>query len=148
MTKQQKLEAIYEAMADQTLSAGCAVEFRYKNWAMMEYWWDEDAWGDVINIEYVNSKWYTDGDFNFPISDIKDWWYEDLEWHIKIIWHPVRIGDVLEYMEINPKQWVWWGDRLQDIVVKCILWCFENKRLPIDEQSDECIEYVYSLISN
>lgn len=31
MTKQEKLDAIYEAMADQTLSAGCAVEFRYKN---------------------------------------------------------------------------------------------------------------------
>ena len=68
-------------------------------------------------------------------------WYE-------IIWHPVRIGDVIYwfykwleiFLDVNNDEW---HDIYKDIIA---LWW--NKRLPIDEQDESCIDYVYSLIQN
>ena len=72
------------------------------------------------------------------------------------------IGDVLEWIENKkfnvdiPIMWFWFddGDYCDEtklfLIQKyysekaCILW--ESKRLSIEEQSDECIDYVYSLI--
>ena len=79
----------------------------------------------------------------------KDTWKYDL----------CLIGDVMEYIEDNlimlntsekwdyfmpkknpytPYDWILWT--LMDI--------WANKRKPIDEQSEECIKYVYDLITN
>ena len=72
------------------------------------------------------------------------------------------IGDVLDWIEnkkfnVNvPIMWFWFDDGDYSDETKlfliqkhysekaCILW--ESKRLSIEEQSDECIDYVYSLI--
>lgn len=60
---------------------------------------------------------------------------------IKIIGHPVMIGDVLDWIEKQPeeKEWlcVWW-----------VLSRWEDKRKPIDDQTDECIDFIYSLIND
>ena len=140
MNKQQKLDAIYEAMADKTLSRWCMIEFTYREWALTEYWWDEDAWWESSSIEYV--KWdYTDWDFSFPTDEIKDWLDKDSEMFIKIIWHPVRIGDVLEYIK--------YSDSTLSYIQSCIALLLEwwEPSMTINEQSDDCIAYVYSLIS-
>ena len=50
-----------------------------------------------------------------------------------IDFEPVRIGDVLEYHDFEGTEYA-------------LLWKWENKRLPIDEQSEDCISFVYSLI--
>lgn len=63
------------------------------------------------------------------------------------IWNnPVLIWDVLDYLskikdkqELESTQYYAW---LYDII--CIQW--RNKREPIEEQSDKCIEYIYNLI--
>ncbi len=69
---------------------------------------------------------------------------ELLPWVIK--WHPVKIGDVLDRMEeikstieLRSSQYCAW---LYDEI--CILW--GHKRKPIEEQSEECIDYIYNLL--
>jgi len=48
----------------------------------------------------------------------------------------IMIGDVLDYMQSN------------NLLSECvdILWIWNNKRKPIKDQSEYCIEYVYNLL--
>ena len=66
----------------------------------------------------------------------------------EIIWHPVMIGDVLDWIE--PYWWVFAQSVNLDIERTrkgtLLLSVRKQKRKPIDDQSDECIDYVYSLI--
>lgn len=87
---------------------------------------------EKLNIIYERMWWYTN-----PRKDDKTWWiiYDQ---------NPVLIGNVLEYARINCNdisriQWV----HIDDMYLS-IIYMF-NKRLPIDEQSDECIDFVYAL---
>ena len=48
-------------------------------------------------------------------------------------WNPIRIGDVLDYWDFEGTEYA--------LIEK-----WKNKRLPIDDQSEECIDFVYSLI--
>ncbi len=117
MTKQEKINAIYEKIADKTLSFGCRVIFR-----------------ENIKKEYLPYE-------SIMVDDRKnyDWWVlftDILNKYIdkKIIWHPVMIWDVLDYLKWQPEYyniWYWW----------------KNKRKPIEDQSDKCIDYIYNLIS-
>ncbi len=54
-------------------------------------------------------------------------------------YEPVYIGDVLDY-------WDTIAYLYPERTEYTILYKWGNKRLAIDDQSDECIEYVYSLI--
>ena len=66
--------------------------------------------------------------------------YKDIDWY-KIIWHPVMIWDVLEYTD---KYFGWpnWSDYALSV---CDLWL--DKKKPIDDQIEKCIEYIYNLIN-
>lgn len=134
MERQEKIEKIYESMADKTLSDGCIIHHsqfdnnkiisikpnRLKN----NFQW-EWTLSYVSNEEHIASLYYD------TINDLeKEWW--------SIIWHPVRIGDMLDY--------IYWSEHTQDRTIYSMINGWENKRLPIDEQSDECIDFVYSLI--
>ena len=126
MTKQQKLNAIYEAMADKTLSDGCIVLWK----EIIE--WNPHNLGKEHRTIYHRVLWtyslWTDFVSYRHIYRLK-----------KIIWHPVRIGDVLDYDESIRYS-------IDDAESDEILFLWENKRLSIDEQSESCIDYVYSLI--
>lgn len=118
MTREKKLEAIYQEMANKELTPWCCVEVKAQN----EY-------GDFT---YRLSRWD-----ERPTSEIKE-----------IIGHPVMIGDVLDWIE------PYWSGYVQSVEfterrrrkMNLVLLQRDNKRLPIDEQSDGCIDYVYSLI--
>jgi len=112
-SKQQKLDAIYEAMADKTLSDGCIFldkldgsKIPTQELYEMGLWQIHDAYNDIV--------------------------YQKDEY--KIIWHPVHIGDVIDYWDFEGTEYA-------------LLKKWQNKRLPIDDQSDECIDFVYSLIT-
>lgn len=65
-------------------------------------------------------------------------WYDNQNNNTKIIiiWHPVMIWDILDYI------WEW--PNFFDENIKIVrLWV--NIRKPIDDQPIECIEYVYNL---
>lgn len=61
------------------------------------------------------------------------------------VYSPVTIGDCLDWYE---KEIVteWCKYNFSCYFEKDILWKWKSKRLPIDEQSDECVTYIYSLI--
>ena len=113
MNKQQKLEAIYEAMADKTLSEWC-IAFNKVSWT------NDIVWNICINCD---DKLFEPRFDRFMEKD-----------EYKIIWHPVRIWCVLEYWDFE------WTEH-------ALLNLWDNKRLPIDDQSDDAISFVFDLIN-
>ena len=121
MIREEKIKAIYKEMANKELTPWCCVEVKAQN----EY-------GDFT---YRLCRWD-----ERPTTEIKE-----------IIGHPVMIGDVFDYTKETKIDMVW-SDSSCAIDVRdweeCInifnLW--EHKRKSIDDQTDECIDYVYSLI--
>lgn len=117
MTKEEMLSAIYDEMSDKTLSEWC---------------------------KYITNK-YNELDTFARCDSIVEW--AIVQYHVPsesysvvqnytIIWHPVLIGDVIEYVRLKN---IWNINPIADE--------WDYPRLPIDEQLDECIDYVYSLIS-
>lgn len=70
-----------------------------------------------------------------------EYWYDETETNYleSIIWHPVMIGSIFERYSASK-----WFINSQFIIELVEKWVGYDKS--IDEQSDECIDYVYSLI--
>lgn len=156
MTREEKLEAIYKEMANKERSIGCRINVKYRAY----YHWEtggevsyskEDEL--IIWIDWVASN----GEVELNESDLSkatpNWYIEDLETYIKIIWHPVMIGDVLRQIRLLA------GYALDNDLIKKsdfgnviahhnyrITQIWEDFREPIEEQTEECVNYVYSLI--
>lgn len=138
-TRQQKIDAIYEKIANKDLSFGCIVQGKYwKGIYLATRPWQ------LYNIYRPNYK------------------ITDKEEKIKMIGHPVMIGDVIDFIEKNtqgvePEQTKWEGvikiqlwcsrDKAIEIFTDHIIFVWQNKRFPIEEQPDKCIDFIYSLIS-
>lgn len=122
LTRQQKIDAIYEKIARKDLSFGCRVKWEEAEYRILKAIQPHRL--EAIPTWY---RWY--GDYGTvvltPISE-----YE-------IIGHPVMIGDVLDYFW--NKKWVMTLDR--------ILRFWGEKTKTIEEQSDKCVDYIYNLIS-
>ena len=114
MTKEEMLSAIYDEMADETLSEWCIV-FNKVSWT------NDIVWNIYITVD------------DKLIEPRFDRIMEKDEY--KIIWHPVLIGDVIEYIRLKN---IWDINPITDE--------WDYPRLPIEEQWDECIEFVYNLI--
>ncbi len=118
--KEEMLKVIYEKIARKDLSFGCKVK--------TEFWYDYIF---ICNDEHSNTN---------VLTDFREWSIDTLYWRTPsnmIIWHPVMIWDVLDTLRFN-------FATLQE-KVESILYHWEEKREPIENQSDECIEYVYNL---
>ncbi len=115
MDKQQMLERIYEVIADKMLIFWCKVESP-----------SED-----------NAPW-------IYINDCKVYWLDIERVHtekdseLKIIWHPVMIGDVLDWLSKNHKNYY----DTQMIILRERSYYTK----PINDQSDECIKFVFDLL--
>lgn len=161
------IDAIYEKIARKDLSFGCKCWIHEPDMpGKMIYIWTE-------KIETLFSKKYLEA---FWSETDKKIIYENY----KIIWHPVMIGDVMDFIErnfpdwihcIECKKWKILSDNFNDDTIfycdnedceflskfywdeafchkmELYDWFWEEKRKPIEEQSDECIEFVYDLIS-
>lgn len=136
MTKKEMISKIYENIADKTLSFGCNVNFKILNQDWTIYWFD---FNKIIVEEFEKD--------NFIYYKTSDWLeYNDDEIY-EIIWHPVMIWDVLDYIEKNIET----EDVIEIMNTKChrqsmTIFYFKEKRKPIEEQLDDCIEYIYNLI--
>jgi hypothetical protein len=116
MTKEEKISIIYEEMADKTLDFGCLIQTQ--DWAY-----------ETINEVTIYTQWYY-------IEEYSLWDEQTRRLDIRsIIWHPVLIGNVLQFMK----------DLDWDCIPNRIYILWEKLTLPIDEQSDECIDFVYAL---
>lgn len=132
-TKQEMLKKIYEVIADKTLSFGCMIKWRQ----MPE---------EIVILTRTT-------DYTISIL-IKKNIYKDIDRNPKekeyeIIWHQVMLWDVLDWIEqknTEPNQLIWWYS-VGDINLN-LRHLRTNKRKPIDDQSDECIDFIYSLIKD
>lgn len=127
MTREEKLEAIYKEMANKKRTFGCRC--RRNDGEDVIFIRQNKTWSYLSireNEEFTVSLWYTP----------------------EIIWHPVMIGDVIDWIEPY-----WRGyaqdvkfsrERKRKIDITILQW--DKKREPIEAQSDGCIDYVYSLI--
>ena len=130
MKKQKMIEAIYDKIADKTLSEWCnIINNRIKSKKKSKIVRIKDEW--VSFISYDSHSIYKE----------KLIWFN--EYH-KIIWHPVMLWDVLDYIteEFSINMYP------DPDYVNELLTLYEHKRKSIDEQSKECIIYVFDLINN
>lgn len=156
MTREEKLAAIYKEMANKERSIGCKINVKYRAYYHWEtggevsYSKEDDL---IVWVDWVARN----GDIDLSKSDLSEadpnWYIEELETLVEIIWHPVMIGDVLRQIRLLA------GYALDNDLIKKsdfgnviaqhnyrITQIWENFRESIEDQSDECIDYVYSLI--
>lgn len=127
-SREEKIDAIYEKIADKTLSFGCRVKLPKEvchpdNTKIIER---IDKCHPDATRKYV--IYYTNPSGLRFVDEVS----EDIP-----IWHPIMIWDVLDWIEKNPQSYE------ADFKV---LHIWENKRKPLEEQSDDCIDYIYNLL--
>ena len=145
-------------MANKERSIGSKIHVKYKTY----YHWEtggEEFYDKEDNL-IVWIDWVArNGDIELNKSDLSEvdpnWYIEDLETLVEIIWHPVMIWDVLDRYRTNNNDYKVWGidpydlksySAFQEYDIKRLLNLWTRKRTLIDEQSDECIDFVHSLI--
>lgn len=140
MGREAKIKAIYDEIANKNRTFGCKYIVKNNEWSIFEL--REDEW-DGISF----NNWY---------DETFEWIWEDELIRYKLIWivgHPVMIWDVLGYTN-EKKIDVVWSDSSCAIDVRDgeqsinIFNLWDKKRESIENQSDECIDFIYSLITN
>lgn len=130
MTKTEMLTKIYEVIADKSLSFGCKVIMR-----------DTDIkYGTNICCPDWLAYYHNDG----------RWWFEfDKSKLVEIIGHPIMLGNILDWSGRDR----WYGVDFDqqghfeyEGDLDRLLWLWLYKCQSIDQQSDECIKYVYDLL--
>lgn len=139
-TRQQKIDTINDMIANKDLDYWCIVESKYGKSIFL---------ADKNRREIFRT--------NYRIVD-----FIGQDEPMKIIGHPVMIGDVMDFFEEHSEtdegtvtQW----DGVKTIKIGCtkekkieilnynLFLVWKKKREPIEEQPDECIDFIYSLIS-
>lgn len=124
LTKGKKIAKIYAEIADKTRSL----------WCKYYYFQDWDDYEDV-SINLVGAATVNGYNDKHPL----------LEKHI--IWHPVMIGDVLDWVESKLENNYFDNFYIEDLIMDiCNKW--KHKRKPIDDQDEDCLSFVYSLIKD
>lgn len=140
MNKQVMIDKIYEVITDKKINMWCKI-CRY-HWiidtvlSLIDYWKKID----LILYSWINK--------NIVSAEVS---IEEIEQY-KIIWHPVMIGDVLDWIDKNieksyeyadwPFNQDWHTEKRNTIILYR-----EAKRKPIEEQSEKCILFIYNLIN-
>lgn len=142
-TKQEMLDKIYEVIADKTESFWCLA--RICDMYSLSWWVETISMSKPMPISHINRKFLTKTEWLIGKDKITvmDWedgyrYYNNIAWNwiYTVIWHPVMIWDVLDYMEK-------WPNFFDEIIPVVDLWI--HLRKPIDEQPMKIIEYVYNL---
>lgn len=150
-SRQEMIDAIYAKIANKDLSFGCKIFHKVESW---KRWFKARIITDSIKRDDWIFYWVK------LDSENSVTWLQEKE--MEIIGHPVMIGDVIDFIEKNT-QGVEPETTKSERAIKIQLWCsrgkaieiftehiifvWQNKRFPIEEQPDKCIDFVYSLIS-
>lgn len=137
MSREEKITAIYKEMANKELTFGCTAKLTTKKGTQH----DVILIGDISNGE----KYFVVKD---SLDKDVDWFYTN-DWYYEFIWHPVMIGDVIDWIE------PYWKGYAQDVKfsqerkrkINIVLLQWDKKRESIEYQSDDCIDFIYSLIA-
>lgn len=137
MNRQQKIDAINDVIARKDLNFGCKTFHKVD-------------WKRSFKARIITDKIEKDYGTFYRVkldSENSVTWLQEKE--MEIIGHPVMLGDVIDYIneDIYPgagydhvfyHSW-------ESVVDVVNLW--EEKRKPIEDQPDDCIDYVYKLTS-
>lgn len=137
MTKEEKIEAIYAEIANKELTLGCKLQTElWRTVSIVEETTDE-LWYIVVSPESL----YGDNDVGAFYCWIRVRWLEAIEPIdiAEIIWHPVMLWTIFERYSSSK-----WFINSQFILALVDKWTWYDKS--IEDQSDECIDYVYNLI--
>lgn len=124
MTKEEKIAVIYKEIANKELTFWCKVM-------------NMDEEGVIIDTtphpDWVAVYW-------------EGWWItrENFKDDVTIVGHPVLLADVLNFID-EQHQTMWMGMLKYE---EALFHFWLSKREPIENQSDDCIDYVYNLISS
>lgn len=128
-------------MANKELTFGCLVKTSEDKIEMICSGLVNE-WTSFAAIPYPEGRWCWFTTI-YHLHDL-EWVNLDSKRTIKeIVGHPMMIGDVLEYIIQD-----WWINATLEVVKDLIDQHWWNYNTCIDDQSDECIDYVYSLIGN
>lgn len=132
MTREEKIKAIYAEMANKEKTIWCKYLVYEKN--------EPDKIIEAIEEWESFTLYFGGNDYAMKPTEEDYHKYYSIK---EIIWHPVMIGDALEVIDAIAanRNNARYERRLRDILM---VW--SKPRKPIDEQPDECIDYVYSLI--
>lgn len=143
-SKEKMIEVIYEKIANKERSFRCNILYKHFYWMSRKSFKFKRAEvikkiSDYNSIIYFNKK-------EFKVSNMSFY----------MVWYQVLIWDVLDYIEnYEVKQFN--SSRASKYVIfnSCsgmvkdtIITDWKNKRLPIEKQNIECIEYIYNLIKD
>ena len=124
MELKEKIDAIYEKIARKDLSFWCKVFHKVESW---KRWFKARIITDSIKRDDWIFYWVK------LDSENSVTWLQKKE--MEIIGHPVMIGDVMEYFYGSVRFSEWWK-------------CWRKLTKPIEDQSDDCIDFIYNLITN
>lgn len=172
-TREEKIKAIYNEIANKDLTFWCRVIIE-TTWIKEWYTWIIYRYGTLIydlsgDIEELDLLWDNECYLSSGRCDINDIDFSDFkyfEWVMsvwesekkknttylyRIIWHPVMIWDVLDFIKKNNiKKYIldsdscFWILNSSEYIFKK-LW--ENLTATIEEQSDNCVDYIYDLLT-
>lgn len=122
MTKEEKLEAIYEKVANKELTFWCKVMNLDEEGVIID---------TTLHPEWVAVYW-------------EGWWItrENFKDDVVIVGHPVLLADVLNFIDEQHRTMLMGMLKYEEALFHFWL----SKREPIENQSDDCIDYVYNLI--
>lgn len=130
------IDEIYEEVADKTLSFGCKIK-RNKDFESGRTF--KITTKQPISFEQFKKDRANDPRWHNTIATMI--WLVDFTYIKKVVWHPVMIGDVLDYfIENKSKQYPSYfvSNKIH------MLWIY--KRKPIEEQDMDCIQQIHNLI--
>ena len=141
-----QLEAI-RIFGRKDLTEGCLIRIqsKYPSWAMMEYWWDEDAWDYDDVIRKINEDEELNYDcYEITINDISA--NEDDDMIFTILWHEPHLEDVFR---VSKEKWVMINlSRDSNNWFELFVWMKHfpyNPTITLIEQSEETLKQLISL---
>lgn len=141
MNIEEKIQAIYKEMADKSFTLWCKIKVKYRAYyhnetgGEVEYAKEDNL---IVWQHLIAENWEMGVSASDMINADKNWYIEDLETLVEIIGHPVVIWDVLRYCSSYISDW---DDSVDSQVDLLSYW--GDYRLPIEDQPEECIDFVY-----
>lgn len=169
MERKEKIEKIYKEIANKNTIMWCKARIYYTNHFSIfdEYFFKKTKYVEVtligncylfdwerIKYEKIKGHFLKEGCLRFENFDpigLKD--YKDL--FLVIIWCPIMIWSVFKQIRFHKKYGLNEG-QINESGFENIMLEYYNKIIqvrkdfekPIDDQPDECIDFIYSLITN
>lgn len=145
MTKKEKIDKVYGVIADKTLDFGC---YLMTQWTKKIFMYDIYVYSFDGNSKRIeDTKRYIWKSLILePYKEIVDTYSMEKDVNYTIIWHPVMLWDVLDWIEKQGVAMYWhWVTTITNI--REVTKLRKEKRREMENQPDDCIDFIYNLIS-